>query len=130
MSDRRPFSTDELALQRTVMAVDRTLMAWTRTALSLISFGFTIFKFLQYAKQEGGQAQKLAESGPRNLGMVMISMGVVFLCLACIQFWRELRRLSPDRRLSAWRLSMAMALALALIGVLALANTALNIGPL
>jgi uncharacterized membrane protein YidH (DUF202 family) len=37
----------DLALRRTVMAADRTLMAWVRTALSMISFGFTIYKLLQ-----------------------------------------------------------------------------------
>ena len=109
MNAPNSLSSDELALQRTIMAADRTLMAWTRTALSLISFGFTIFKFLQYAHSEGGAAKRLAESGPRNLGMVMIGMGVIFLFLACIQFWRELRRLNPHRRLKVWRLSMVMA---------------------
>ena len=28
-----------------MVALDRTLMAWVRTATSLISFGFTIYKF-------------------------------------------------------------------------------------
>lgn len=129
MSSEKPFTADELALQRTVMAADRTLMAWTRTSLSLISFGFTIFKFLQYAKQEGGHLQKMAESGPRNLGAVMIGIGVIFLLLACVQFWRELKRLNPARRFKAWRLSMIMALILALIGLLAFANIVMNIGP-
>ena len=32
---------------RTIMAADRTLMAWIRTSLSMLSFGFTIYKFLQ-----------------------------------------------------------------------------------
>jgi putative membrane protein len=31
---------------RTIMAADRTLMAWIRTSLSMLSFGFTIYKFL------------------------------------------------------------------------------------
>jgi putative membrane protein len=34
----------DLAVDRTVMAAGRTLMAWVRTALSMISFGFTIYK--------------------------------------------------------------------------------------
>lgn len=129
MSNVKPFTADELALQRTIMAADRTLMAWTRTALSLISFGFTIFKFLQYARQEGIEKRPLSVEGPRHMAMAMISMGVVFLLLACVQFWRELRRLNPDRRLKVWRLSMIMALILALVGLLALGNTALDFGP-
>ena len=36
-----------LAVDRTRLAYERTLMAWVRTATSLISFGFTIYKFFQ-----------------------------------------------------------------------------------
>ena len=39
------------ALERTFMAADRTLMAWVRTAISMIGFGFTLYKFLQYIHQ-------------------------------------------------------------------------------
>ena len=35
------------------MAADRTLMAWIRTTLSMISFGFTIYKFLQAMFESG-----------------------------------------------------------------------------
>ena len=35
------------------MAADRTLMGWLQTALSMISFGFTIYKFLQVFQSEG-----------------------------------------------------------------------------
>ena len=45
-------STD-LALRRTFMAYERTLMAWIRTATSLISFGFTIYKFFEYLVESG-----------------------------------------------------------------------------
>lgn len=34
---------DILALDRNKLAAERTLMAWVRTALSLITFGFTIY---------------------------------------------------------------------------------------
>jgi putative membrane protein len=43
----KPDST-ELAVDRTWLAHERTLMAWVRTATSMISFGFTIYKFFQY----------------------------------------------------------------------------------
>ena len=39
-------SSTRLAVDRTRLAHERTLMAWVRTATSLISFGFTIYKFL------------------------------------------------------------------------------------
>jgi putative membrane protein len=40
---------NRLALDRTRLAYERTLMAWIRTAASLISFGFTIYKFFPYS---------------------------------------------------------------------------------
>lgn len=47
----RPMDTStKLAFERTNLAHERTLMAWVRTATSLISFGFTIYKFFQLEK--------------------------------------------------------------------------------
>ena len=40
------------ALDRTYMAADRTLMAWVRTSISMIGFGFTLYKFLQYIDEQ------------------------------------------------------------------------------
>jgi len=44
-----------LQLMNTLMAADRTLMAWTRTSLSMLSFGFTIFKILQAFQDAEGK---------------------------------------------------------------------------
>lgn len=129
MQEAKKPTSDELALERTVMAADRTLMAWTRTALSLISFGFTIYKFLQYSQQEGTGKLQLGLEGPQHMGMAMIGLGIVFLLLASIQFWREMKMLQPRLRFSALRLSLALAVLLALIGVLALGNVAFKVGP-
>ena len=41
-------NSTRLAVDRTRLAHERTLMAWVRTATSLISFGFTIYKFFQF----------------------------------------------------------------------------------
>src|ERR1700679_1367281 len=42
----------DLAMQRTSMAAERSLMAWVRTSLSMIGFGFSIYKFFQYLPEE------------------------------------------------------------------------------
>ena len=47
MTDTELKLADILALERTRLAAERSLMAWVRTALSMISFGFTIYKFMQ-----------------------------------------------------------------------------------
>lgn len=61
-----PPSSTELALDRTLLAHDRTLMAWVRTATSLISFGFTIYKFFQYLREQQGLEPDGRVLGPRR----------------------------------------------------------------
>jgi putative membrane protein len=85
-----------LALDRTRLAHERTLMAWVRTAVSLISFGFTIYKFfqgLQDAERVQGVQRLL---GPRGFAMVMIGLGVGSLVLATIQHRHELAALTAQ----------------------------------
>jgi putative membrane protein len=89
-----PRSTDELAHDRTymawgrsVMALERTLMAWIRTSLSLIGFGFAIFKFLQIMQREG-----TAVRAPRNLGLFFILLGMGLLIIAIIQFQKAMAK--------------------------------------
>ena len=43
---------DILAIDRTRMAAERSLMAWVRTALSVITFGFTFYKFMQFLHEQ------------------------------------------------------------------------------
>lgn len=40
-------TSNQMAADRVWMAHERTLMAWIRTATSMISFGFTIYKFFE-----------------------------------------------------------------------------------
>ena len=64
----------DLAVERTLMALDRTLMAWVRTATSLISFGFTIYKFFEFDSGRGSippASSRLLT--PRHFGMIMIA---------------------------------------------------------
>ena len=65
MNDPDLETSDILALDRTRMAAERTLMAWVRTALSMIGFGFTIYKFLQVV-QEQSTLPVLRPQAPRT----------------------------------------------------------------
>lgn len=114
MSDSAPTSTD-LALERTRMAHERTLMAWIRTATSLISFGFSIYKFFQYMQQQG-EARDRAILGPRQFALLMIAIGLCALILATIQHRLELQKL---RKHFAVPYSLATLIA-GLIGLLGL----------
>ena len=55
-----------LAVERTRLAHERTLMAWVRTATSLISFGFTIYKFFEFESGRGAAAPRAVSSAPGN----------------------------------------------------------------
>src|SRR6188508_3218157 len=85
MISMQPVNTEEdpkltntdLAFERTVLAENRTLMAWIRTAISLISFGFTIYKFFHEISENKGPTHQLLS--PRKIGMYMISLGLLTL---------------------------------------------------
>ena len=69
-----------LAVDRTRLAHERTLMAWVRTATSLISFGFTIYKFFQFElKGQPPNPDRLI--GARGFALIMIGTGLVALLL-------------------------------------------------
>ena len=118
-------TADDLARERTLLAADRTLMAWIRTTLSMISFGFTIYKFLQAIYETEKSALRV--NGPRNLALALISLGVVSLAIACIQYWHEVRLMYPARK--PFTLTLVVAGFVALIGTVALMNVLFHIGP-
>lgn len=109
----------QLALQRTRLAYERTLMAWIRTSISLISFGFTIYKFFQYVReQQGMEAQHLI--GPRVFGMLMIGIGLFTLLLATIQHHRSLKTLPKEPGQAALPLALILAASVSVLGILGL----------
>ena len=65
-------------------------MAWVRTATSLISFGFTIYKFFEYWRENSERASPSGSVGPRELAVIMIGIGLGSLVIATIQHRREL----------------------------------------
>jgi putative membrane protein len=70
-------------------------MAWVRTATSLISFGFTIYKFFQFdlGKQP---PRENAVLGPREFALVMISIGLVSLALSAWDHRRHMKALRNE----------------------------------
>jgi len=72
----------ELALKRTLLAHQRTLMAWIRTSASMISFGFTMYKFFEYLTTAESIRPAHHLFGPRAFGTGMILVGVIALVLA------------------------------------------------
>jgi putative membrane protein len=82
-----------LALDRTRLAHERTLMAWVRTATSLISFGFTIYKFFQYLRENQPAGATSHQLGPRAYALVMIGLGLGALVMATLEQRHQLAAL-------------------------------------
>jgi len=82
-------SGTQLAIDRTRLAYERTMMAWIRTAASLISFGFTIYKFFQFEIKGSEPGQHVI--GPRGFAIVMITTALVALAMAGVQHHESLK---------------------------------------
>lgn len=109
-----------LAVARTRLAYERTLMAWVRTATSLISFGFTIYKFFQYLREQGGGGHSERIFGPREYALGMISIGLVALLFATLQHLRNMKTLRAKFPPVAYSEAAALAALISVLGIVAL----------
>jgi putative membrane protein len=109
-----------LALERTRLAYERTLMAWVRTSTSLISFGFTIYKFFQYLRESQTAVAESRLFGPREFALLMIGMGVGALILATLEHRRNLQSLRQAYGDVQYSLATILALFISLLGTVGL----------
>ncbi len=118
--------TEKLALQRNVMALDRTLLAWERTSLTLITFGFTIYKVLQFVNAKPG-VQLIRHESPRNLGLFLECIGTFSLLFMMVDYLR-MRRLLDGGSHGSWWLNphFISASAIVFLGLLLLAGLLFN----
>jgi putative membrane protein len=107
----------KLAVDRTRLAYERTLMAWVRTATSLISFGFTIYKFFQFLRDEQAPAGE-GMIGLRAFAMLMIGIGLTALLLATLQHRRDQLGLAAEYGQMPYSLAAVVASLVAVLGVL------------
>jgi putative membrane protein len=110
-----------LALDRTRLAHERTLMAWVRTATSLISFGFTIYKFFDYLGEERGAAAPRM-FGPRGFAVLMIGTGLVALLLATLDHRRYMQGLRAEAGPLPYSLATVVGALIACLGLFGLAS--------
>jgi putative membrane protein len=93
-------------------------MAWIRTATSLITFGFSIYKFFQIEVPRRDEHTHLI--GPREFAIIPVSIGLLSLLLATVEYRQQIRTLrmeSTDHRRS---LAVFLAALMALLGLIAL----------
>jgi putative membrane protein len=119
--------TDQLAIDRTRLAAERSLMAWIRTALSMIAFGFTIYKFLQ-ALHAQSPVPIPRPNAPRNVGLLLVGIGTFAVAVAAIQHWQYLKKLSPDHAFR-WDVAFIVAILIGLLGILIFASMVYTSGP-
>ena len=119
----------DLALLRTIVASERTLMAWIRTSLSMIGFGFTIYKFFQYLPSEIAAGNVRRPNAPRNLGLTLIALGTLALSAATWQHWHFLKEIGAPQRPRVWSLSFIVATLVVMIGLIAFYGVLLRSGP-
>ena len=132
MTTRETKSTNELAeertdlaARRTLMAADRSLMAWIRTALSMISFGFTIYKLLEEFQNSGAVLPH--GDSPRNLGLFLTGLGTLAMVMGTVEYWWTLKALREHETFRLWRASFGIALVMSLLGIFMFFSISLKI---
>lgn len=113
LASRPPALPSDLGELRTIMAADRTLMAWVRTSLSMLSFGFTIYKFLQSVAPKTGAHP----NSPQQVGLSLVGMGVAAIVLGTISYWATLKDLQKTEHFRIGRPVLVMALLMSIAGV-------------
>jgi putative membrane protein len=107
-----------LAFMRTRAAYERTMMAWIRTATSLITFGFSIYKFFQLEEYRKLEPDRLI--GPRQFSLALVSIGLISLLLATIEYRQNMRILRDEYPDSHRSLAVFVAALLSVLGIVAI----------
>ena len=128
MAEKELKLVDMLALDRNKLAAERTLMAWVRTSLSMISFGFTIYKFLQVIDEQS-TVPVVRPNAPRNVGLILTGLGTFVVIVACIQHWSYVKNLRSDQPYKPWDLSFIVACLIAILGALLFISIVVRSGP-
>ena len=108
----------KLAYDRTRLAYENTMMAWVRTATSLITFGFSVYKFFQIEKRGGEQVDRLL--GPREFALLLITIGLVSLLLGTLQHVLSMRQLRAYYPALPRSLAAPLGALISLLGIFAL----------
>lgn len=93
-------------------------MSWVRTATSLITFGFSVYKFFQIEVPTNTNGHRLI--GPREFALALVIIGLVSLVLATLEYRQNIRFLDAQFGDTRRSLAVIMAALISLLGILAL----------
>jgi putative membrane protein len=119
-SEPRLDTATKLAFDRTRAAFERTMMSWTRTATSLITFGFSIYKFFQLELPNARQQNRFI--GPRGFSLILVSIGLGSLVLATLEYRQNIRALGMQYTGQTRSLAVIVAALISILGILALVS--------
>lgn len=112
-------TSTRLAFERTRLAHDNTMMSWIRTATSLITFGFSIYKFFQL-DLSGKTIKPQVLIGPREFALALIVVGLTSLLMGAVQNYRDLQTMRKEYPGMPRSLSILVAALVATLGSAAL----------
>jgi len=113
-----------LAFERTRIAYERTMMAWIRTAASLITFGFSVYKFFEFELKNSPASQMLV--GPRGFALGLIVIGMLSMVVGTVEHARDLRFLRQQYVGMPKSFSGLVAIVVGALGLFALAVVSLR----
>jgi putative membrane protein len=111
--------TTSLAYDRTWLAYERTMQAWTRTAMSLITFGFTVYKLVDVVTPESGRKHL---AGPHQFGIALVCIGFLALAMATLEYRQSINVLRKEYGKSPRSQSVFFAGVIALLGLFAIVS--------
>jgi len=110
--------TTRLAYDRTWLSFERTMQAWIRTAISLITFGFSVYRLVDIVEKHPGDAR--SGIGVQVFGFILVGIGFIALAIATVEYRQSIRVLRQEYGQSPRSTSVFFAALIALLGIFAL----------
>ncbi|MDO6825466.1 YidH family protein [Marinobacter sp. 1_MG-2023] len=114
-SDELSQTRTDLSAGRTLMSADRSLMAWIRTSLSMISFGFTIYKLLQGFQQSGGELAR--DNTPVTIGLFLTGLGTACIAAGIFEYLHRMTLIRDFYPVKTLRAPLILAIIMSLFGL-------------
>jgi putative membrane protein len=108
-------TTTRLAVARTALAANRTLMSWIRTAISMISFGFTIYKVIQGLEE--GVNDLVIDLQPVRAGLILIGLAILSIIIGMIEYYLVMREIRMIMAIRYWGHTLWLALLVLLVAI-------------